>query len=739
MDQVCNKNTVGCFEKIHKASELQASWSSPQIQTADFTTVSKEPARAFTPFKKPLKPTPTSDLVGRDLQQLAATSSVEGNGHPECNVSDPPLVNGPSTPMRYVPRPKNASAEMSGTGDPFSLSLATGLSSSEMRELEQKENFTESNRVGVPKGLTYYRHHPMKPNQLALSSSKNSQRRIVPELRQEGVEPHKENLLSLSLAKPESMKPLVHKPSESDYHKTFGTIARTKASISEGIDMRHQNFHEQVSSQIINSVDCSSDSMADDLQSSQNIPSACVPGQPLTCTFSALLSGSTPQENIFTLQNNVPELGTSTPAGRTSQQLTTFNTPKESQQPTTFNTLKESQRPTNFNTPKESQRPTTFNTPKESLNCIPILQTPFMPNGEGHRLVNNEGNMYLHCSDYSISGKKRKSLSYTKQEADSAGMLTSEKGSDNSCKEERFSQKRQEAEHINSPKHDSVNRDSSKKHIIFNGNVETEFAGTEKGVSRPVSLELHHNNAINYSLGSMGYQVSSIPDMNRLFELKLGNMPTTSSSGATEALPNQSINTENNIVISSMNGHKGRSLGSGLLTFPAYSPMPTTLSTFSSGDPSLPQALVDTSKRGNSHAGDSKATQQMSPIDNNWGDFLALSTAEVEQSKKEALVPYQQRFINLQAFLKQCDEPNDDHLRIIRSLSASGRSGHAVNLETRAIMLSLEEVKELRRMKMLNVFGKGIPKGLNDAGATPQGPRLPAPGAAQTLKLVTGS
>lgn len=721
VDQVCNKNTVGRFEKIHKASELQASWSPPRIPTADFNTVSKEPARAFTPFKMPVKPTPTSDLVGGDLQQSAAASSAKGNGHPECNVSVPPLVNGPSTPMRYVPRPKNAPAEMSGTGDPFSLSLATGLGCSEERELEQKENCTESNKVGAPKSLTYYRHHPMKPNQLAPPFSKNSQKRIVPELTQEGMEHHKENMLSLSLAKPENMKPLVQKSSESDYHRTFGSIARSRKSISEGIDMQHQNFHEH--------VDCSSANMADNLQSSRSISDACVPGQPLTCTFSGLLCGSKLQESAFVLQNNVPELGMSTPAGKTSQQ------------------------PTTFNTPMESQRPTTFNTP----NYTPILQTPFMEN-EGHRLVSNE-NLYLHCSD-SISGKKRKSLSYTKQETDSAGRLTWEKDcflkvreqledSENSCKEERLSQKRQEAEFINSPNHDSVNRDSLKKHIIFNGSVEAEFPGTDKGnkkgklgeLPEPVALELHCNNAINYSLGSTVYQVSSMPDMNRLFELKLGNISTTSSSGgATEALPNQSVNKENNMVVSSLNGHQCRSLGSRLLTFPAYSPMPTALSTFSSGDPSFPQSLVDTSKRGNSHAGDGgKSTQRMSPMDSNWGKFLALSTAQVDQSKKEALVPYQQRFINLQAFLKQCDEPNEDHLRTIRSLSASGRSGHAVDLETRAIMLSLEEVKELRRMKMLNIFGKGIPKGSNDVGATPQGPRLPAPGAAQALKLVTGS
>ena len=40
-----------------------------------------EPARAFTPFKKPLKHTPTSDLVGGDLQQPTATSFVEVRLH----------------------------------------------------------------------------------------------------------------------------------------------------------------------------------------------------------------------------------------------------------------------------------------------------------------------------------------------------------------------------------------------------------------------------------------------------------------------------------------------------------------------------------------------------------------------------------------------------------------------------------------------------------------------------------
>ena len=81
---------------------------------------------------------------------------------------------------------------------------------------------------------------------------------------------------------------------------------------------------------------------------------------------------------------------------------------------------------------------------------------------------------------------------------------------ENSHKEERLSQKRQEDEHINSPNPDYVNRKSFKKHIIFNGSVETEFLGTNKGNKKgklgespgPIALEMHCNNAINYSSGS---------------------------------------------------------------------------------------------------------------------------------------------------------------------------------------------------------------------------------------------
>ncbi|WOK92847.1 hypothetical protein Cni_G01539 [Canna indica] len=68
---------------------------------------------------------------------------------------------------------------------------------------------------------------------------------------------------------------------------------------------------------------------------------------------------------------------------------------------------------------------------------------------------------------------------------------------------------------------------------------------------------------------------------------------------------------------------------------------------------------------------------------------------------------WKDRFLRLQMFLKTCDQSNqDDYIQMLRSLSAIGRSRHAVELEKRAIHLLLEEGKELQRMKFLNVLGK---------------------------------
>ncbi|CAL9110464.1 hypothetical protein MUK42_32584 [Musa troglodytarum] len=66
-----------------------------------------------------------------------------------------------------------------------------------------------------------------------------------------------------------------------------------------------------------------------------------------------------------------------------------------------------------------------------------------------------------------------------------------------------------------------------------------------------------------------------------------------------------------------------------------------------------------------------------------------------------------ERFLQLQMFLRSCNQSSqEDYMQMLRSLSAAGRSKHAVELEKRAIHLLLEEGKELHRMKVLNVLGK---------------------------------
>lgn len=65
------------------------------------------------------------------------------------------------------------------------------------------------------------------------------------------------------------------------------------------------------------------------------------------------------------------------------------------------------------------------------------------------------------------------------------------------------------------------------------------------------------------------------------------------------------------------------------------------------------------------------------------------------------------RFIRLQNFIKQCDGSNHrDNIQSLLRLSPSELSRHAVELEKRAIQLTIEEGKEMQRMQALNILGK---------------------------------
>ncbi|KAL1561496.1 hypothetical protein AAHA92_04190 [Salvia divinorum] len=69
-----------------------------------------------------------------------------------------------------------------------------------------------------------------------------------------------------------------------------------------------------------------------------------------------------------------------------------------------------------------------------------------------------------------------------------------------------------------------------------------------------------------------------------------------------------------------------------------------------------------------------------------------------------------ERFIHLQKFLKQCDEAKQrDYTQMLMHLPPSELSKHAVELEKRAIQLTIEEGNEMQRMKALNIFIKPPP------------------------------
>lgn len=127
--------------------------------------------------------------------------------------------------------------------------------------------------------------------------------------------------------------------------------------------------------------------------------------------------------------------------------------------------------------------------------------------------------------------------------------------------------------------------------------------------------------------------------------------------------------------------------------------------------------------------------QCKSSMDGDWGKFLALSARpSAGNANTTILLPFQQRFKDLQAFLKQCDEADQkERMQGLRLLSPVARNGYAVELETRAIHLSLEEGKELKRMRLLNVLGKVSESSIEESGATPHGPKLPVPGATSCL------
>ncbi|XP_076881753.1 uncharacterized protein LOC143529974 [Bidens hawaiensis] len=80
------------------------------------------------------------------------------------------------------------------------------------------------------------------------------------------------------------------------------------------------------------------------------------------------------------------------------------------------------------------------------------------------------------------------------------------------------------------------------------------------------------------------------------------------------------------------------------------------------------------------------------------------SASRFNESKDEQRAD---RLVNLQNFINQCDASDyRDNIQLLLRLSPAELSRHAVELEKRAIQLTIEEGKEMQRMQALNILGK---------------------------------
>ncbi|KAK6946529.1 hypothetical protein RJ641_014073 [Dillenia turbinata] len=128
----------------------------------------------------------------------------------------------------------------------------------------------------------------------------------------------------------------------------------------------------------------------------------------------------------------------------------------------------------------------------------------------------------------------------------------------------------------------------------------------------------------------------------------------------------------------------------------AISSIPTALLTSSSsGEPADPSSLGDT-------------VTKLQPVEaNHISHSLVLPSVNSTKDKKH-LEDY---YVWLQMKLKQLDQSDQqDYVEMLRSLSSVELSSHAVELEKRTIRLLLDEGKELRRTKALNVLGRVVKK-----------------------------
>lgn len=130
--------------------------------------------------------------------------------------------------------------------------------------------------------------------------------------------------------------------------------------------------------------------------------------------------------------------------------------------------------------------------------------------------------------------------------------------------------------------------------------------------------------------------------------------------------------------------------------FPAFAPFPLTSSISSSGRPSVPISC-------------GKSTMKLAPVESNC--VTTSSGPTIGNPKGLIDMQWEERYQQLQMLLRKLDQSDQvEYVQMLQSLSSVELSRHAVELEKRAIQLSLEEAKELQRVAVLNVLGKSAKK-----------------------------
>ncbi|KAH9292081.1 hypothetical protein KI387_037118, partial [Taxus chinensis] len=670
VEPVIQTSTAGCFAKVHDVFSMACSGNEKQV--IDALSSAPNTYAAFSSFKRPGESSAAPDSK-RDADRA---NTFPGITNSESTDGSEPMQNdGPSTPMRYLAKPKHVHIETPDSAISLpSLSLGTVSHFVDKEDMSKQEN-AEFNKVESPSDCLT---------------------NVVKELQS------------------------ISKPGTSNDPGAPGTLSAFAMSMPAGLEIQQPNLHKHMAVLTQSHVpqSCSSVSSAFSLQSSKVIPEKINPAK------ASAFHMNTKQQIVFNNSQQSPETTMYPPVTPVSVNGVPFNFSQGLQ---CEDIIQGSAARQKFRTPACISNQFSNSIPSsrlEAVNYMPLLQTSLMAAGLGDQQTpTSEDLLSLSNQNNQPFAKKRKLACQKHPVVHSVGeaavemnrcALETRQGAakvENHQLEARGQHPYRQVKRFRSP--------SDKVEIVKSVNGFADFQnmnsfGKLRHLAESVAMKSSVGGATSaspicgpYSLGSKMQNPSCS---------ERGKTPISLSLEAEKAatFSNQSRgNTEGQ-----SSDNRSHPLGLRLLTFPAYAPMPAAVSTFSSGGPSLPQYIKNQGNGGDSHLVTRHIPKRTLP-ELEWGKFLALSATPdysvgVEETETETLLPYQKRFMQLQAFLKQCDEPNQKYLKSIRNLSAAARSGHAVELETRAIMLSLEEGKEITRMKVLNVFAKSFPNGANE-------------------------